>query len=90
MKKVTEIHYLEKFKIIWKLPKLKNFASKKINSELKIVYSESDTLSIVFQSNELLSGVLGEFNNNLKELDLVLKTASGFGGGNASLILKQL
>ena len=66
---------------------MKNFASKKINSELKIVYSESDTLSIVFQSNELLSGVLGEFNNNLKELEKI-SDSSIYSRGN-SILLKN-
>ena len=48
---------------------LKKFLTKsKINSDLKYVYSENNTLSIVFQSNELLLGVLGEFNNNLKRI----------------------
>ena len=44
---------------------MKNFAKSKINPDLKYVYSENNALSIVFQSNELLLGVLGEFNNCL-------------------------
>ena len=47
---------------------MNNTAYKKLNSELKFVYSENDTLSIIFQSNEILLGVVGEFNNNIKEL----------------------
>ena len=66
---------------------MKNFASKKINTELKIVYSENDTISIVFQSNELLSGVLGEFNNNLKELEKITD-CSIYSRGN-SILLKN-
>ena len=54
---------------------MKNFANPKIGPNLKYVYSENNTLSIVFQSNELLLGVLGEFNNNLKELEKITNTS---------------
>ena len=40
-----------------------------IKSNIKVVYSDNDTLSIIFNSNELLSGVVGEFNSNIKELE---------------------
>ena len=53
---------------------MNNTAYKKINSELKFVYSENDTLSIIFQSNEMLLGVVGEFNNNIKELEKISDT----------------
>jgi len=66
---------------------LKNFAKSKINSDLKYVYSENNALSIVFQSNELLLGVLGEFNNNLKELEKITNT-SIYSRGN-SILLKN-
>ena len=66
---------------------MKNFAKTKINSDLKFVYSENNALSIVFQSNELLLGVLGEFNNNLKELEKITDT-SIFSRGN-SILLKN-
>jgi len=66
---------------------LKNFAKSKINPDLKYVYSENNTLSIVFQSNELLLGVLGEFNNNLKELEKITNT-SIYSRGN-SILLKN-
>jgi len=66
---------------------LKNFVKPKINSDLKFVYSENNTISIVFQSNELLLGVLGEFNNNLKELEKITKT-SIYSRGN-SILLKN-
>jgi len=52
---------------------LKNNLQKKINTDIKFVYSENDTLSIIFQSNDLLIGVLGEFNSNLKELEEITK-----------------
>ena len=66
---------------------MRNFSPKKINSELKIVYSENDTISIVFKSNDLLSGVLGEFNNNLKELEKI--TNSNIYSRGNSILLKN-
>ena len=66
---------------------MKNFAKSKINPDLKYVYSENNALSIVFQSNELLLGVLGEFNNNLKELEKIMNT-SIYSRGN-SILLKN-
>ncbi len=47
---------------------------KKFKSDLKFVYSENDALSIIFQSNDVLLGVVGEFNNNIKELEEITKT----------------
>ena len=66
---------------------MKNLAKSKINPDLKYVYSENNALSIVFQSNELLLGVLGEFNNNLKELERISNT-SIYSRGN-SILLKN-
>ena len=40
-------------------------------NELKFLYSENNSLSIIFHNNEILSGVLGEFNNNIKELEKI-------------------
>ena len=58
---------------------------KNIISELKYVYSENNTLSIIFQNNDLLLGVAGEFNNNLKELEKITKT-SLYSRGNSILV----
>ena len=58
---------------------------KKIISELKYVYSENNTLSIIFQNNDLLLGVAGEFNTNLKELEKITKT-SLYSRGNSILV----
>ena len=66
---------------------MNNFAKQKINTDLKYVYSENDALSIVFQSNQLLIGVLGEFNSNLKELEKITST-SIYSRGN-SILLKD-
>ena len=53
---------------------MKNTFKKKFNIGLKFVYSDDDSLSIVFQSNTVLSGVVGEFNNNIKELEKISNT----------------
>ena len=47
---------------------MNNTVSKEKKSDLKFVYSENNTVSIIFSSNEDLLGVSGEFNNNIKEL----------------------
>ena len=62
-----------------------NLIKKNITSELKYVYSENNTLSIIFQNNDLLLGVAGEFNNNLKELEKITKT-SLYSRGNSILV----
>ena len=54
-------------------------------SELKFVYSENNTLSIIFQNNDLLLGVAGEFNNNLKELEKITDT-NLYSRGNSILV----
>jgi phosphate starvation-inducible PhoH-like protein len=53
---------------------LKNIAEKNFKSELKFVYSNNDTLSIIFQKNDILLGVVGEFNNNIKQLEKITNT----------------
>ena len=57
----------------------------KIQSNLKFVYSGHDTLSIIFQNNDLLLGVVGEFNNNIKELEKITKT-NIYSRGNSILV----
>ena len=64
---------------------MNNTAQKNIKSELKFVYSENNTLSIIFQNNDLLLGVIGEFNNNLKELEKITKT-NIYSRGNSILV----
>ncbi len=68
---------------------MSNLKKKKIISELKYVYSENNTLSIIFQNNDLLLGVAGEFNNNLKELEKITKT-SLYSRGNSILVKNDL
>ena len=64
---------------------MKNSIKKNIQSSLKIVYSDNNTLSVIFNSNDLLMGVVGEFNKNLKELEKITG-ASLYSRGNSILI----
>ncbi len=57
----------------------------KLNRDLKFVYSDNDTLSIIFNNNEILMGVVGEFNNNLKELEKITDTKI-YSRGNSILV----
>jgi len=59
--------------------------SKNTASNLKFVYSDNDTLSVIFQNNNILSGVVGEFNSNLKELEKITGT-NIYSRGNSILI----
>ena len=71
--------------ITGKQPELSNLNKKNFISELKFVYSENNTLNIIFQNNDLLLGVAGEFNNNLKELEKLTNT-SLYSRGNSILV----
>ena len=66
---------------------MKNIVSKTKKSDLKFVYSENNTISIIFSSNDDLLGVVGEFNNNIKELEKITNTYI-YSRGN-SIILKN-
>ena len=64
---------------------MSKISQKKIVSNLKFVYSDNDTLSVIFQNNDLLLGVVGEFNDNLRELEKITKTSIS-SRGNSILI----
>ena len=64
---------------------MNNVFSKKINSILKFVYSDNNSLSVIFQDNDLLMGVVGEFNENLKELEKIINI-NLYSRGNSILI----
>ena len=66
---------------------MSNIFLKKKKSDLKFVYSENNSVSIIFSNNEDLLGVVGEFNNNIKELEKITST-SIYSRGN-SIILKN-
>ena len=68
---------------------MSNNAQKKFSSELKYVYSDNDTLSIIFQNNNILLGVVGEFNNNIKQLEKITKT-NIYTRGNSILVKSSL
>ena len=67
---------------------MSNIIQKKINSELKFVYSNNNTISVIFQNNDLLLGVVGEFNCNLKELEKITET-NIYSRGNSILIKSE-
>ena len=56
-------------------------------SKINFVYSDNDSLSVIFQDNDLLMGVVGEFNVNLKELEKLTGTNLYFRGN--SIIIKS-
>ena len=64
---------------------MNNVIYKKAVNDLKFVYSENNTLSIIFKDNNILMGVVGEFNNNLKDLEKITNT-SIYSRGNSILV----
>ena len=64
---------------------MKNTAQKNFKTELRFVYSDNDTLSIIFQNNDILLGVVGEFNNNIKQLEKITNT-NIYTRGNSILV----
>ena len=61
--------------------------TKKISPNLKFVYSGNNSISVVFENNDLLMGVVGEFNSNLKELEKLTNTNIYFRGN--SILIKS-
>ena len=62
-----------------------NIIKKNNQSVLKFVYSENNSISVIFQDNDLLMGVVGEFNKNIKELEKITG-ADLYSRGNSILI----
>ncbi len=58
---------------------------KNIDQSLKFVYSDNNSLSVIFHDNDLLMGVVGEFNKNLKELEKISES-NLYSRGNSILI----
>ena len=58
---------------------------KNIISSLKFVYSDNNSLSVIFHDNDLLMGVVGEFNKNLKQLEKITQS-NLYSRGNSILI----
>ncbi len=66
---------------------MSNQSLKKLGSDLKFVYSDNNSISVIFQNNDLLMGVVGEFNSNLKELEKLTQTNLYFRGN--SILIKS-
>ena len=64
---------------------MSSLTKKNSDTSLKFVYSDNNSLSVIFHDNELLIGVVGEFNKNLKELEKITG-ASLYSRGNSILI----
>ena len=64
---------------------MRSLLNKNINSSLKFVYSDNNSLSVIFQDNDLLMGVVGEFNKNLQELEKITQS-NLYSRGNSILI----
>ncbi len=60
---------------------------KTLDKNLKFVYSDNNTLSVIFHNNDLLIGVVGEFNRNLKELEKITESKL-YSRGN-SIVIKS-
>ena len=60
---------------------------KNLDPSLKFVYSDNNSISVIFHDNDLLMGVVGEFNKNLKELEKITK-CSLYSRGN-SIVIKS-
>ena len=64
---------------------MNSLTNKNSDTSLKFVYSDNNSLSVIFHDNELLIGVVGEFNKNLKELEKITET-NLYSRGNSILI----
>ena len=66
---------------------MSNSSLKKLNLDIKFVYSDNNSISVVFKNNNLLMGVVGEFNSNLKALEKLTNTNIYFRGN--SILIKS-
>ena len=64
---------------------MNNSIKKDTQALLKFVYSDNNSLSVIFSDNNILMGIVGEFNKNLKELEKITG-ASLYSRGNSILI----
>ena len=64
---------------------MSGLSKKNIETSLKFVYSDNNSLSVIFHDNDLLMGFVGEFNKNLKELEKITGS-SLYSRGNSILI----
>ena len=66
---------------------MSGLSKKNIETSLKFVYSDNNSLSVIFHDNDLLMGVVGEFNKNLKELEKI--TGSNLYSRGNSILIKS-
>ena len=64
---------------------MSGITKKNIDQAIKFVYSDNNSLSVIFHDNDLLMGIVGEFNKNLQELEKITK-CSLYSRGNSILI----
>ena len=64
---------------------MSSISKRNIDQSLKFVYSDNNSLSVIFHDNDLLMGVVGEFNKNLKDLEKITQS-SLYSRGNSILI----
>jgi len=64
---------------------LSRITKKNIDQALKFVYSDNNSLSVIFHDNDLLMGIVGEFNKNLQELEKITK-CNLYSRGNSIMI----
>ena len=62
-----------------------NILNRDSQNLIKFVYSENNSLIIIFKNNSNLMGVVGEFNNNIKELEKITDT-NIYSRGNSILV----
>ena len=67
---------------------MSSITNKNIDPSLKFVYSDNNSLSVIFHDNDLLMGVVGAFNKNLQELEKVTN-CSLYSRGNSILIKSE-
>ena len=60
-----------------------------LRKDLKIVYSDNGSISLVFQDNNILKGVVGELDSNLKELEKLSGSNIYFRGNSIVIKGKQ-
>ena len=68
---------------------MKEYNLNAVRKDLKIVYSDNGSISLVFQDNNILKGVVGEFDSNLKELEKLSGSNIYFRGNSIVIKGKQ-
>ena len=65
---------------------MKKYNSNLVRKDLKTVYSDNNSISLVFQDNNILMSVVGELDTNLKELEKLSSSNIYFRGN--SIVIK--